>query len=145
MDQPRDGETERLKAAVHSARASVEHTVSELGDRVHKATDPEEQVRAHPIAALAAATIAGLIVGRQLVALFGIGGIATLGANLGAGALRAVAPTSNGHLITDRIINNAGAVLASAVLVPVVSGLRKVIEAATGHSAAERSHPNDLS
>jgi hypothetical protein len=121
----------------------VEHTVSELGDRVHKATDLEEQVRAHPIAALAAATIAGLIIGRQLVALFGIGGIATLGANLGAGALRAAAPASNGRLITDRIINNAGAVLASAVLVPVVSGLRKVIEAATGRPAVQRSHPSD--
>jgi hypothetical protein len=143
MDQPRDRETERLKEAVHSARASVEHTVSELGDRVHKATDLEEQIRAHPIAALATATIAGLIIGRQLVALFGIGGIATLGANLGAGALRAAAPASNGQLITDRIINNAGAVLASAVLVPVVSGLRKVIEAATGRPAAQRSHPPD--
>ena len=131
MDQPRDRESERLKAAVHSARASVEHTVSELGDRVHKATDLEEQVRAHPIVALAAATIVGLVVGRQLVALFGIGGVATLGANLGTGALRAAAPTSNGLLITDRIINNAGAVLASAVLVPVVSALRRVIEAAT--------------
>src|SRR5262245_25043118 len=144
MDQPRDRETERLKTAVHNARASVEHTVSELGDRVHKATDLEEQVRAHPIAALAAATIAGLIVGRQLVAVFGIGGIATVGVNLGVGALRAVAPTSNGHLITDRIINNAGAVLASAVLVPVVSGLRKVIEAATGRPTAQRSNPTDL-
>jgi len=145
MDQPRDRETERLKEAVHTARASVEDTVSELGDRVHKATDLEEQVRAHPIAALAAATIAGLIIGRQLVALFGIGGIATLGANLGATALRAAAPTSNGHLVTDRIINNAGAVLASAVLVPVVTGLRKVVEAAMGHSAAQRPHPADLS
>jgi hypothetical protein len=145
MDQPRDRETERLKAAVHSARASMEHTVSELGDRVHKATDLEEQVRAHPIAALAAATIAGLIVGRQLVALFGIGGVATLGANLGASALRAAAPASNGFLITDRIINSAGAVLASAVLVPVVSGLRKIIEAATAQSAAHRLHPTDSS
>ena len=144
MDQPRDRETERLKEAVHSARASVEHTVSELGDRVHKATDLEEQIRAHPIAALAAATIAGLVIGRQLVALFGIGGIATLGANLGASALRAAVPTSNGHLITDRIINNAGAVLASAVLVPVVSGLRKIVEAATGQPAAQHSQPTDF-
>jgi hypothetical protein len=144
MDQPRDRETERLKEAVYSARASVEDTVSELGDRVHKATDLKEQIRAHPIAALAAATIAGLVIGRQLVALFGIGGIATLGANLGASALRAAAPTRNGHLITDRIINNAGAVLASAVLVPVVSGLRKVVEAAVGRSAAQRSQPSDL-
>jgi hypothetical protein len=122
----------------------VEDTVSELGDRVHKATDLDEQIRAHPIAALAAATIAGLIIGRQLVALFGIGGIATLGANLGATALRATAPTSNGHLITDRIINNAGAVLASAVLVPVVSGLRKLVEAATGKPTAQRSQPTDF-
>ena len=145
MDQPRDRETERLKAAVHSARVSVEDTVSELGERVHKATDLEEQIRAHPIAALAAATVAGLIVGRQLVALFGIGGVATLGANLGASALRAAAPASDGRLITDRIINNAGAVLASAVLVPVVSGLRKVIEKATAQSVFHRSHPPDLS
>ena len=145
MDQPRDRETERLKAAVASARVSVEHTVSELGDRVHKATDLKEQIRAHPIAALATATLAGLIVGRQLVALFGIGGVATLGANLGASALRAAATTSDGHRITDRIINNAGAVLASAVLVPVVSGLRKVIEKATAQSVLHRSHPPDLS
>ena len=131
MDQPREQETERLKAAVHSARASVEHTVSELGDRVHKATDLEEQIRAHPIAALAAAMVAGLMVGRQLVALFGMGSVATLGANLGASALKAVIPSSNGLLVTDRIINNAGAVLASAVLVPVVSSLRRIVEAAT--------------
>jgi hypothetical protein len=118
--------------------------VSELGERVHKATDLEEQIRAHPIAALAGATIAGLVIGRQLVALFGIGGIATLGANLGASALRAAAPTSNSHLITDHIVNNAGAVLASAVLVPVVSGLRKVVEAATGQPAVQRSQPTDF-
>jgi hypothetical protein len=36
-------------------------------------------------------------------------------------------------------------VLASAVLVPVVTGLRKVVEAAMGQSAAQRSHPSDLS
>jgi len=134
MDQPRDRDTERLKSALHSARASVEHTVSELGDRVQKVIDLEEQIRAHPIAALATATIAGLVVGRKLIAIFGIGGVATLGANLGARALRVANPTSNGLLIADRIINNAGAVLASAVLVPVVSGLRKVIEAATAES-----------
>jgi len=137
MDQPRDQETDRVKSAVHTAQASVEHTVSQLGDRVRNATDLEEQIRAHPIAAVTAATIAGLVVGRQLVALFSIGGVATLGVNLGAGAFRARTPTSNGRLIADRIVNNARAALASAVLVPVVSGLRKVIEAATAH----RAHP----
>ena len=34
---------------------------------------------------------------------------------------------------------------AVSVLVPVVTGLRKVVEAAMGHSAAQRLHPADLS
>src|SRR6266404_4447047 len=117
MDEPRGRETDRLREAVHTARASVEDIVFELGERVHKAADLREQVRAHPIVALSVATVAGLVIGRQLVALLGIGGIAAMGASA---VLRAAAPVSNGHVITERIFNNAGAVLASSVLVPVV-------------------------
>ena len=129
MDQPRERETERLRDAVHSARASVEHTVTELHERVHRAT---HQVRAHPIAALSIAAVAGLVIGRQLVSLLGIGGIATLGATT---VLQGAGPTRSSHPIADRIIDNAGAVLTSAVLMPIVSSLRKLIETATSPSA----------
>lgn len=132
MDQPRERETERLRDAVHSARASVEHTATELHERVHRATDLQEQVRAHPIVALSIAAIAGLVIGRQLVSLLGIGGIATLGATT---VLRGAGPMRNGHPIADRIIDNAGAVLTSAVLMPIVSSLRKLIETATSRPA----------
>jgi hypothetical protein len=79
-------ETERrsaLKEAVHTARASVEDTVSELGDRVHKATDLEEQVRAHPIRGPCRGHDRGLITGGSSWRSSASGGIATLGANLG--------------------------------------------------------------
>jgi len=132
MDQPRERETERLREAVHSARASVQHSVSELGDRVHKATDIHEQIRAHPIVALSVAAVAGLVIGRQLVSLLGITGIATLGAST---VLRATGPASNGQIIADRLISNAGAVLTSTVLVPLVTSIRELIESATRHPA----------
>jgi hypothetical protein len=126
MDEQRGKETERLREAVEDVRASVHETVNELSDRVHKATDVHEQVRSHPVAALAVAAVGGLIVGRQLTSLLGLGGIVALGASA---ALRAT-PASNGHVnvIVDRIINGVGAALASAVLVPVVSTIQRVIE-----------------
>jgi hypothetical protein len=141
MDDPRGKETERLREAVDNVRASVHETVDELRDRVNKATDAREQIRTHPIAALAVATVAGLLIGRQLTSLLGLGGLAALG----AGAARRATPANNGYVIADRIINSVGATLASAVLVPVISGLRQLVESSRGPASAEyragRGHP----
>jgi len=135
MDDSRGNETERLREAVEDVRASVHDTVSELSDRVDKATDFEEQVRQHPIAALAMAAIGGMIVGRQLTVLLGLGGVTALGASA---AIR-VAPMRSGHVnaVVDRVINSVGAALASAVLVPVISGLQRVIESGRTRDTAE--------
>jgi uncharacterized membrane protein YedE/YeeE len=126
---------------VDNVRASVHETVDELRDRVNKATDAREQIRTHPIAALAVATVAGLLIGRQLTSLVGLGGLAALG----VGAARRATPASNGYVIADRIINSVGAALASAVLVPVISGLRQLVESSRGPASAEyragRGHP----
>jgi len=98
--------------------------VDELGDRMEKVADVREQIRAHPMAALAVATLAGVVIGRQLATLLGVGGVAALGASA---ALRA-APASQGRLLADRIVNNVGAAVASAIVVPVVSGIQKIVE-----------------
>lgn len=124
MDDPRGSETERLRETVEDVRASVHEIVNELSDRMNKATDLREHVRTHPIGALAIATIAGLIVGRQLTSFLGLGGIIAVGASA---ALRATRP-SMGQVIADRIINSAGAALAGGLLVPVVSGIQRIIE-----------------
>jgi hypothetical protein len=134
MDDTRGKETDRLREAVDSVRASVHETVDELSDRVNRAADVREQVRTHPIAALAMATVAGLVVGRQLTSLLGVGGLAALG----AGAALRAAPASNGHVIADRIINGVGATLASAVLVPVISGLQQLVESSRAQAAESR-------
>jgi hypothetical protein len=133
MDDPRGKDTERLREAVDNVRASVHETVDELSDRVNRAVDVREQVRSHPLAALAVATVAGLVIGRQLASLLGLGGIAALG----AGAALRAAPASNGHMITDRIVNSVGATLASAVLVPVISGLQQLVESSRARASAE--------
>jgi len=134
MDDTRGKETERLREAVDNVRASVHETVDELSDRVNRAADVREQVRAHPIAALAVATVAGLVIGRQLTSLLGVGGLAALG----AGAALRARPASNGHLIADRIVNGLGATLASAVLVPVISGLQHLVESSRAQTADGR-------
>jgi hypothetical protein len=102
----------------------------------HSTRDIQEQVRAHPIVALSVAALAGLVIGRQLVSLLGVTGIATLGAST---ALRATGSTSNRQIIADRLIKNAGTVLTSPVLVPLVTSLRELIESAT-RRAAKRLH-----
>jgi len=124
MVESRSDEAEGLRAAVHSVRNSLQDTVDELSDRMDKVADVREQIRAHPIAALAVAAVAGVVIGRQLTGLLGMGGVAALGARA---ALRA-APPSNGRLLLDRITNNVGAALASAIVVPVVSGIQKIVE-----------------
>ena len=129
MVESRSDEAEGLREAVHSVRTSLQDTVDELGDRVEKVADVREQIRTHPIASLAVATVAGVVIGRQLATLLGVGGVAALGASA---ALRA-APPSQGRLFADRIVNNVGAALASAIVVPVVSGIQKIVEASRAH------------
>src|SRR5262245_23002033 len=136
MDDPRGSETERLREAVQDVRASVHETVHELSNRVNKATDLDEHVRKYPLAALAIATVGGLIVGRQITVLLGLGGVTAVGASA---ALRAV-PTSHGpvSVIVDRLINTVGAALTSAVLVPVVSGLQRLVESSWTQDSTSR-------
>jgi hypothetical protein len=134
MDDTRGKETDRLREAVDDVRASVHETVDELSDRVNRAADVREQVRTHPIAALAVATVTGIVVGRQLTMLLGVGGLAALG----AGAALRARPASNGHVVADRIINGVGATLASAVLVPVIAGLQQLVESSRAQTAESR-------
>ena len=124
MVESRSDEAEGLRAAVHSVRTSLQDTVDELGDRMDRVADVREQIRTHPMAALAVATLAGVVIGRQLATILGVGGVAALGASA---ALRA-APASQGRLLADRIVNNVGAAVASAIVVPVVSGIQKIVE-----------------
>lgn len=131
MEDPRLRETERLREAVDDARVSIHETVDELSDRVRRAADVREQVRAHPIAALAVATVVGLVIGRQLTLLAGLSGIAAI-----RGPMLRTTPARNGHLIADRIVNGVGATLASAVLVPAMSGLQQLVEWSRAQTSA---------
>jgi hypothetical protein len=131
MDETRGREAERLREDMNSVRASLKDTMDELSDRVNRAADWREQVRTHPVAGLAVAAVAGLVIGRQLAGLLGVGGVAALG----AGAALRAAPANGGRVIADRIINSAGAALASAVLVPVVSGIQKLVESSRSERA----------
>ena len=106
MDDTRGKETERLREAVDNVRASVHETVDELSDRVNRAADVREQVRAHPIAALAVATVAGLVIGRQLTSLLGVGGLAALGIG------REIGSIIGGYVIVGAV----GAVLGAVVV-----------------------------
>jgi hypothetical protein len=134
MVESRGDEAEGSRAAVHSVRTSLRDTADELGDRVDKATDLREQIRAHPMAALAVGTVAGVVIGRQLSALLGVGGMAALG----AGAALRAAPPSNGRFFADRLVRNVGAALASAIVVPVVSGIQKLVESNRAHVPSQR-------
>src|SRR5215467_12047905 len=134
MDDTRGKETERLREAVDSVRASVHETVDELSDRVNRAADMREQVRTHPIAALAVATVAGLVIGRHLTMFLGVSGLTALG----AGAALRARPMGNGHVVADRIINGVGATLASAVLVPVITGLQQLVESSRAQATESR-------
>ena len=58
----------------------------EVSERVSRAADWREQVRAHPAASLAVAAVAGLLIGRQLAVMMGAGGLAAMAAGV---ALRA--------------------------------------------------------
>jgi len=135
MDDPRGKETEHLREAVHHDLASVHETMNELSDRMNRATDVLEHVRRHPIAALAIAATAGLVIGTQITSLLGLGGIAALGARA---ALRAT-PPSRGQMIAERVVNSLSSALVSAVLVPVVSGIQRGVESARGLGSPSRA------
>ena len=134
MDHARDAQAERLKEAMHTVKDSMKDTVGEIGDRVSRAADWREQVRAHPTASLAVAAVAGLLVGRQLAALLGAGGLAALGASA---ALRAVPSRARGNFIADRVLAGVSSSLASALVGPVVTGVQSFLESSrwSGHKS----------
>jgi len=135
MDEER-AEARRLRDAMDAVRTSMHDTANELSDRVNKAADLNEQVRNHPIAALVLAGVAGLVIGRQLAGLVGLGGLAAIGARA---ALRPTPAPANVRPIADRVVGNIGSALAGSVLPPVIGALRKAIDASNAAKAtAER-------
>ncbi len=123
MEQARD--TERIREAVNTAKESVTDVAGEVSARVSRAADWREQVRSHPAASLAVAAVAGLLIGRQLAVMMGAGGLAAMWAGA---ALRAAPARVRGNLFADRILSGLGSPMASALVVPVISGIQSFIE-----------------
>ena len=106
------------------ARTLLRSDIGEIGDRVSRAADWREQVRAHPTASLAVAAVAGLMIGRQLAAMLGARGVAAFGAS----TARRPAPSRwRANFIADRVLAGVGTSLASALVGPVVSGVQSVL------------------
>jgi hypothetical protein len=66
MDHGRTVETDRLRDAMESSRASIAETVDELRGAVSQAIDWREYVKTHPGATLGVAVTAGVVAGHWL-------------------------------------------------------------------------------
>lgn len=66
MDHGRTVETDRLKDAMESSRASIAETVDELRGAVSQAMDWRQYVKTHPGATLGIAATAGVVAGHWL-------------------------------------------------------------------------------
>jgi len=122
MDETRGRETTaRLMHAVNGVKERAAGAVDMLEQGWERAGDWREPVARYPVAALVIVGIAGFVIGRQIMSLV------DMRAPAAPAAFWRAAPTE-GRAAVDRIIDGAAATLATGVLAPAMSGLRKLVD-----------------